>query len=206
MSKVTPLRQQRKSETRNKLIAAAKELFEIQGYEFTTLEGIADRAGFHVQTLYRHFSSKIELAAAGDETQLVHFRDAIRDEYREGSTIAFWRQYLGGLAHRVTDKDDGRSYRHVLHYELESPTVSFLLTRLSQEYRDLFAESLEEDLDIEDPEERQNTARLIAITLWGAHEYVIARYDQEFGIDLATESLAMIDRVEQLFGHLLKDT
>ena len=206
MSEDIPIRQQHKAETRNKLIVAAKELFEIQGYESTTLEGIAERAGVHVQTLYRHFSSKIELAAAGDETQLVHFRDAIRNEYREGSSIEFWRKYLDGLAHRVTDKDGGRSYRDVLHHELASPTVSFRLMQLSQEYKDLFAESLEEDLDIEGPEERQNTARLIAITLWGAHEYVMARYDQELGFDLATESLVMVDRVEQLFGHLLKDT
>ena len=204
MSEPIPIRQQRKAETRNKLLTAAKELFEKQGYESTTLEGIAERAGLHVQTLYRHFGSKVELAAAGDETQLDHFRGAIRDENREGSTIEFWRQYLGGLAHRVTDRDGGRSYRDVLHYELESPAVSFRLAQLSQEYKDLFAESLEEDLSIEDSEERRNTARLIVITLWGAHEYVMARYDQDVGFDLATESVAMIDRVEQLFAHLLQ--
>lgn len=45
-------------------MVAAIDLFASKGYEETTLESIAKKAGLHVQTLYRHFPTKSDLAAA----------------------------------------------------------------------------------------------------------------------------------------------
>ena len=62
-------------ETRRKLVRAARQLFVSKGYDETTLEEIADAAGLHVQTLYRHFGTKQELARAGDIYWLNLFED-----------------------------------------------------------------------------------------------------------------------------------
>ncbi|MCH2597312.1 MAG: hypothetical protein MKZ95_16180 [Pirellulales bacterium] len=48
MTLTIPIRQQRKAETRNKLIIAAQELFELQRHECATLEGVVERASLHV--------------------------------------------------------------------------------------------------------------------------------------------------------------
>ena len=170
------------------------------------MEGVAERAGLHVQTLYRHFESKIELAAAGDEEQLAHFRGAIRNEQRNDTTMQFWRDYVGRAVTSATAEDGGRKYREVLHHYMESPLISMYMIRIGREYKDLLTESLERDMEADDPQERDETARLIAITLWGAHEYVIARHERHDGFDLARESAAAIDRVEQLYAHMLKGT
>lgn len=47
---------------REKLLAAARELFLRDGYRATSLSGVADRAGFSTGAVYSNFSGKAELA------------------------------------------------------------------------------------------------------------------------------------------------
>ena len=206
MGEKTPIRQRRKAETRQRLIVAAHELFREQGYENTTLEGIATHAGYHVQTLYRHFSNKIELASAGEAAQLNHFSRAIRSEERTGTTFQFWRDYVSGLVDLVTAVDGGANYREVLRNEIESPVVAKYMAQLGSEYTALLAESLEPELITTDPRERSEIARLIAITLWGAHQNLMSRYDQQEFLDLLDKVIATNNRVQQLYAHLFRTT
>jgi AcrR family transcriptional regulator len=46
------------SEARTRIAAAARDLFAAQGYEQTTVEAIAERAGVARRTFFRHFRSK----------------------------------------------------------------------------------------------------------------------------------------------------
>jgi AcrR family transcriptional regulator len=55
--------------TRTALIAAARELFACDGFDRTTVRGIADRAGVNQALLFRYFGNKEGL-----------FAEAIRDE------------------------------------------------------------------------------------------------------------------------------
>ncbi len=55
---VSTLRARRRAETMALIEAAAADLFEAQGYEQTTVEQIADRAGISMRTFYRHCASK----------------------------------------------------------------------------------------------------------------------------------------------------
>ena len=50
---------------RDRLIAAAVDLFFEQGYDATTVAQIADRAGLTKSTFFRHFPDKRELLVAG---------------------------------------------------------------------------------------------------------------------------------------------
>jgi TetR/AcrR family transcriptional regulator of autoinduction and epiphytic fitness len=67
-------RQERARETRRRIIAAAQELFERQGYASTTIQEIAKQADVAWQTVYAVFKTKIailsavfDVAVAGDD-------------------------------------------------------------------------------------------------------------------------------------------
>src|SRR6201746_142306 len=51
-----------------RLVVAAVDLFNEQGYDATTVTQIAERAGVTKSTFFRHFSDKRELLVAGQET------------------------------------------------------------------------------------------------------------------------------------------
>ncbi len=53
---------------RERLVAAALDLFTEQGYDATTVAQIADRAGVTKSTFFRHFADKRELLVAGQDT------------------------------------------------------------------------------------------------------------------------------------------
>jgi AcrR family transcriptional regulator len=52
------------SDTRDRILAVATELFSDQGYDATSLREIADRLGFTKAALYYHFQSKEQILAA----------------------------------------------------------------------------------------------------------------------------------------------
>ena len=53
---------------RVRLVHAALDLFTEQGYDATTVNEIADRAGLTKTTFFRHFPDKRDVLAAGQET------------------------------------------------------------------------------------------------------------------------------------------
>ncbi|MCN9244299.1 TetR/AcrR family transcriptional regulator [Streptomyces sp. RY43-2] len=66
-------RAERSRRTREKVVAAARELFVAQGYGATSLQEVADRAGVAVQTVYFAFGTKralfkdvVDTSIAGD--------------------------------------------------------------------------------------------------------------------------------------------
>lgn len=66
------LREEFKKLTRQRLVSAATELFEAQGFRATTIQQIAQRAGTTHTTFYQHFRSKADLVRL--------FRDEINAE------------------------------------------------------------------------------------------------------------------------------
>lgn len=57
-------RRERARDNRRAVVAAARELFERDGFRPTTLAAVADHAGVSVKGLYKSFGSKAELAKA----------------------------------------------------------------------------------------------------------------------------------------------
>ncbi len=207
-----PLREKRKAATRSSLIRSAQTLFANQGYEQTTLEEVAEHAGLHVQTLYRHFANKQELATAGDHELLERFSRAIRDPERGTNTFEFWREWVQKATQRVTQDDGGEQYRQFLLQRWTPPLVSSQLIHIGHQYEDLLAESLAKDFapSGEEPTPNTNTndqvgtPRLVAIMLWGVNAHVQRLHASRADFDLAAEAVAVIDSVEALFGHLVQ--
>ena len=63
---------------RERLERAALDLFAEQGYDATTVAGIADRAGLTKSTFFRHFADKREVLFGGQDMLAELFSDAIR--------------------------------------------------------------------------------------------------------------------------------
>lgn len=143
-----PLREKRKAQTRRSLIRSAQTLFAAKGYDTTTLEDVAGHAGLHVQTLYRHFSSKQELATAGDDDLLLRFREAIESPDRSDDTFTFWREWVRAATDRVTQDDGGQGYREFLIQRWTQPLVSSQLVHIGHQYEDLLTESLARDFQM----------------------------------------------------------
>ena len=61
----------RHTDTRERAVAVALELFTAQGFEQTSLREVAERLGITKAALYYHFNSKEQLFAAVMESMLV---------------------------------------------------------------------------------------------------------------------------------------
>jgi len=65
-------------DARERLEAAALDLFVENGYEETTVAQIAERAGLNRATFFRHFAEKREVLFGGEDVLAGLFADAIR--------------------------------------------------------------------------------------------------------------------------------
>lgn len=66
-------------DARDRLEAAALELFAQNGYERTTASEIAERAGLNRATFFRYFADKREVLYGGEDTLAGLFADGIRE-------------------------------------------------------------------------------------------------------------------------------
>lgn len=197
-----PLRERRKRRTRNALINAATELFYVQGYEETTLEEVAERADVHVQTLYRHFSTKEALALAPDRMIFERFREALLDPQRSQDTLAFWRAWAESQCEEVKARFSTVYLKRARTRE-SVPSIAVASLRLWHEYEDVFTEALARDMAVDAATHLQ--PRLIACTLWGGHQHAVRRWAASDGkLDLTATVVEVIDEVIDLFGKLVR--
>ena len=72
---------------RERLERAALTLFIENGYDATTVAGIADRAGLTKSTFFRHFADKREVLFFGQDMLAQLFSDAIRNAPPAATTV-----------------------------------------------------------------------------------------------------------------------
>jgi AcrR family transcriptional regulator len=72
---------------RERLVVAAVDLFTEQGYDATTVEQIAERAGVSKSTLFRHFPDKREILVAGQEALSRLLADGIAEAPADASPL-----------------------------------------------------------------------------------------------------------------------
>jgi AcrR family transcriptional regulator len=201
MSTQYPLREQRKQRSRKALIDAAARLFSCQGFEATTLEHVAEAAGLHVQTLYRHFPNKAELAAAVDHEHLERFLEAFAE--RRTDTLSFWREWVRHSA-RLILHDGGVAYRRGVFNFYTLPSLSSTFLQTWNDYETALAEGLREDFRRTGADHDPRLPMLMACMLWGGQRRVVYEWAfAEGDYDLQTECLGAIDTVIAEFGHYL---
>ncbi|MZE79017.1 TetR/AcrR family transcriptional regulator [Streptomyces xinghaiensis] len=98
-------RAERSRRTREKIIAAARDLFIAQGYGATSLQEVADRAGVAVQTVYFVFRNKralfkdvVDTSIAGDTEPVATMeRDWFRAACAEPTAAGQLRAHVRGV-------------------------------------------------------------------------------------------------------------
>lgn len=196
-----PKREQRKQASRTALIGAAIELFGRKGFEETKLEDVAERAGLHVQTLYRHFANKRDLLTAVDEHFLSRFQEACAK--RSSNTLAFWRAWQARATRHIVA--GGARYQKSVSDIYAIPNFPTPYLRIWHEYEHTLSRSIAEDLgdDLEDA----RLPILIACQLWGGCTHVFREWMNNGGsTDLEAQTLAMIDLVISQYQHLFNDS
>ena len=81
---------ERREETREALVAAALQLFGLQGYESTSLEEIAESCDMTIRPIYYHFGSKLGLFAEVHELMEQKALKALDS----GSSVLAWEAFL----------------------------------------------------------------------------------------------------------------
>jgi AcrR family transcriptional regulator len=112
------LRDEQKQATREKVLEAARDLFNETGYEETTIRAIAERAGVSVGSVFTTFASKAEV--------LSHVMDRRLGElYAEFDRVV---PYLrGSTADRLCSI-------FAIHYEFETRRVKLFLAHIAASY------------------------------------------------------------------------
>src|SRR5215475_10155024 len=89
-------REQQRERMRERLLAAALDLFEAQGFDATTIDQIADRADVARQTVLNHYPAKKDFVAAWGERR--RHALATLDDGPAGSTRDRMHRVMSALA------------------------------------------------------------------------------------------------------------
>ena len=89
-----PKRTLKKNNNRADLAQAVVHLFATNGYENTKLFDVEKYVGLHVQTLYRHFKCKEELAIVAANSVLKRFEGFFELAPPHQSPFNIWRAFI----------------------------------------------------------------------------------------------------------------
>jgi AcrR family transcriptional regulator len=161
---------------RERLRNAAFALFDEQGYEQTTVDDIAERAGVGRTTLFRSFQSKEDLIFPDHSLVLRRVAERLAASSPETAAAAIREGARLVLMHYIAEGERARS-----RYRLTS-TVSALRDREianARQYQRLFRDFIERWLastDLAGAEDAALRAEITAAAVVAAHNHVLRRW------------------------------
>jgi AcrR family transcriptional regulator len=180
---------------RERLTAAALELFDERGYEQTTVDDIAVRAGVGRTTFFRAFGAKEDVVFQHHEQVLVAVRDRLDAATPDTAAVAVVEAARLVLRHYLAEGAVART-----RYRLTSsvPALRAREIAVMQQYQRLFRGYLAQWLG--DRPGRELRAELAANLVVTAHNFVLRRWlrgltdaaEAEFDAAMA-EVTAMLD-------------
>lgn len=102
LTRAPSLRAKHKDQTRRALRDSALKLFASQGYDDTTIEEIAERAGVSSRTFFRYFPTKEDVLYHGERDWIQALVDAYPNQPARLSDLDAMRATLEELAERLT--------------------------------------------------------------------------------------------------------
>ena len=204
-----PRRTERRLQIRANLIRTAAIMFSRNGYSQTTLAEVAEAADVHVQTLYRHFSSKEDLALAAAQTAMDDCRDFFENA-GQLCTFAIWRSWIEKIVSRLSTLGFDQRKKDQLLGPSSLMNDNYLVMIYSG-YENLLTEYLAQEFKL-DPEQSR-IPRLAACMLCAGNEAAVKRcagvdIGQDTLADLGSlvkESVGVVDDTQRLFLSLLSE-
>jgi AcrR family transcriptional regulator len=187
-------REEKRAQTRERLLHAAEEVFGERGFFASSVEEIAERAGFSMGAVYSNFDSKGDLFVAlfeehlatqmHDYLELFEAAGSLDEQARGGADR--WMAYLREHPHYYP------LFLEFAAYAAREPRVREIFKERQRSFRNLFGGMVErgsKDLGIELPAEAAEQLGILVGAL---------------GNGLAIEKLADADGIpDDLFGGLL---
>ena len=191
---------------RDRLARAAFDLFNERGYEQTTIDDIAERAGLGRATFFRHYRSKDDVVFPDHDRLLERVRDRLRSTGHGAALPAACDAVRLVLLHYLDEGDLARR-----RYALTS-TVPALRDReivSVARYQRLFREYIAERMAVGEPvvsgepaesgESAALRAELMAAAVASAHNHVLRRWLRGDSADPVRELDAAMRQVIALF-------
>lgn len=182
--------------SRDRLRSAAFELFAAQGYDGTTVDDIAARAGTGRTTFFRHFRGKEDAVLPEHEALLARVGDRLATATPASREVAL-REAAGiVLAHYLAEGPTARE-----RYRLASSVTAIRDREIAsvQRYVRLFSQHVHGWLDAEP--DGPLRAELVASSVVIAHNHVLRRWLREETDD--TGAVAQLDDALTLAVRLL---
>jgi AcrR family transcriptional regulator len=156
--------------TRDRLVRAAFELFGRQGFEQTTVDEIAVRAGVGRTTFFRHFTAKEAVVLPDHEAVLALVAARLAAGRRETAGVAVQEAASIVLQHYL---DEGDLARERYRLSRSVPAVRDAEIAGQRRYQRLFRDHLRAWLDGESADLR---AEVLANAVVTAHNHVLRRW------------------------------
>lgn len=183
---------QQKVSTKERIIAAAKQLFAEQGFHATAMADLAGYAQVSVGTIYRSFASKSDIIRAiilaDTEATLGQLQRDI-DQVRDGKVTGA-RALEGMIFSWVSQRTDALDHEIVAEGH-RNPEVTEIIASACGQYRDLFRTLVELLAPGLGPEEIEGVAELLLACLFGMgnRKFTYPRLDEARTATIVTKLL-----------------
>lgn len=130
---------QQKVPARERIVAAARQLFSERGFHRSAMADLAEHAQVSVGTIYRSFASKSEIVRAIVEADTQDTLERLRsniDKVREGE-IAGAEAIEQLICDWVSNRHDALGHEIVAEAH-RNPEIAAVISEISGEFRDLF--------------------------------------------------------------------
>jgi AcrR family transcriptional regulator len=186
----------------DRLAQAAFELFNEHGYEQTTVDDIAERAGLGRATFFRHYRAKEDVIFPDHDRLLERVRERLRSSSHDSGLAAVSDAVRLVLLHYLDEGDLARR-----RYKLTS-TVPALRDReivSVARYQRLFREFISERM-ADRSESASLQAELMAAAVASAHNHVLRRWLRDESTDPVREVDEAMRQVISLFTPRAPDS
>jgi len=181
---------------KERLTAAAYELFDERGYEHSTVDDIAERAGVGRTTFFRAFSSKDDVILPDHRVVLDEVKARLATSTSETALVAVSEAARLALMHYIHEGDLARS-----RYRLTSsiPALRYREVASMEQYQRVFREFIHDWMG--GGPESGLRAELMATSVVRAHNYVLRRWLRGLTQHPEAEFDAAMAEVIELFAE-----
>ena len=129
------------------------------------MQNVADEAGIHVQTLYKHFPTKFSLASSASCEAL---RELMKN--RKIDTFEIWKSYVLEKAEEISSFEQGEFFLETVDSLSQSEQLTQLQLAIGNEYIEILKFNIALDLSMD--KEKDLMPKLIANLIYTTNTHL----------------------------------